>query len=188
MSYPPPPPPGQGGSSGPYQGGPYQPSPYGGSPYGAPPTKDNTLWWVLGIIGVLVILTCVCVCGFFAWGVGEASKEIEESQSSSMSGGQAAGSEEVSEGDQATDNGATVRTGWSVTSTDEISGVTLRNDGTSRGMIRVKFFFMEDGDVVGTARCTSSQFLEPGESDYSPTCTTPPGVSGYDEIRFSEGS
>ncbi len=186
MSYPPPPPPGQGGPVGP--GGPYQPNPYGGSPYGQPPKKDNTLWWVLGVIGVSVILVCVCVCGFFGWVANETAKEIDESQSSSMSGGQAQDADEVDEGSEVTDDGATVRSGWSVSSTDELSGVMLRNDGSSREMVRAKFYFMEGGDLVGTARC-SSDILDPGETDYSPTCTGgPSSVSSYDEIRFSEGS
>lgn len=186
MSYPPPPPPGQGGPpAGP--GGPYQPNPYGASPYGPPPQKDNTLWWVLGIIGVSIILVCVCLCGFFGWAINEADKEIEQSQSSSMNDGQASDADEVDEGSEATDAGVTVRSGWHVTSYDELNGVTLRNDGSSREMLRAKFYFLDDGDVVGTARC-SSDILDPGESDYSPTCTGPSYMSSYDEIRFSEGS
>lgn len=192
MSYPPPPPPGQGGPpvpGGPVgPGGPYQPNPYGASPYGQPPKKDNTLWWVLGIIGVAVVLTCVCVCGFFGWAANEGAKQIDESASSSMSGGQAADAELVDEGEQATDDGATVRSGWRVTSSDDLSGVLIRNDGSSREVVRAKFYFMEDGDVVGTARC-STDVLDPGETDYSPTCTGPSYMSGgYDEIRFAQGS
>lgn len=200
MSYPPPPPPGQGDPTGqggqdpyssgqnPYQGGPgaYQPNPYGGAPYGQPPKKDNTLWWILGVIGVVVVICCIGVCGFFGWVGTEAADEID-SISSSSSGAQASSATEISEGSQKTDNGATVRAGWSVTSTDDLSGISLRNDGTSRDMLRVKFFFMEDGDVLGTATCSSS-FLEPGETDFSPSCTNPVrSIDGYDEIRFSEG-
>src|SRR5699024_4046665 len=75
VSYPAPPPPGQSGPPGPGGPGqgtppPYQPNPYGagGNPYGPPPKKDNsTLWWILGIIGVVVIICCLGVCGFFGW-------------------------------------------------------------------------------------------------------------------------
>lgn len=189
MSYPPPPPPGQGGPAGPngpYPGGPYQPNPYGASPYGAPPKKDNTLWWILGVLAVVVVVCCIGVCGFFGWVGNEAAKEID-SQSSSVSGAQAGSAKQVSEGSQVTDNGATVRSGWRVTSADSLEGVTMRNDGSSRESLRVKFYFMEDGDVVGTARC-SSRFLDPGETDFSPTCVGAANSSGYDEIRFAQGS
>lgn len=192
MSYPPPPPPGQGGpgpndpyQGGPYQGGPYQPNPYGASPYGAPPKKDTTLWWILGVIAVVVILCCIGVCGFFGWAANEASKEIDSMSSSS--GAQAGSAQVVSEGSEVSDNGATVRSGWRVISSDDLAGVTMRNDGSSREMLRVTFFFMENGELVGTARCSSS-FLEPGETDYSPDCRDGSIVGGHDEIRFSEGS
>lgn len=196
MSYPAPPPPGQSGPpgpGGPGQGGPppYEPGPYGGggNPYGPPPKKDNsTLWWILGIIGVVVVICCVGVCGFLGWGWSQAADEIESSASSSQSGAQASGAQEVSEGSQATDDGATVRAGWSVTSTDELSGVSLRNDGSSRDMVQVKFFFMKDGDVLEDATC-SSDFLDPGETDFAPTCLDPiQSIDGYDEIRMAEGS
>lgn len=195
MSYPAPPPPGQSGPPGPGGPGqgtppPYQPNPYGagGNPYGPPPKKDNsTLWWILGIIGVVVIICCLGVCGFFGWFGNEVNKEIE-SQSSSQGGAQASGAQEVSEGSQATDDGATVRSGWSVTSAEDLSGVTLRNDGSSRDMVRVKFFFMQDGDVLEEATC-SSKFLDPGETDYAPTCLDPiQSIDGYDEIRIAEGT
>ena len=195
MSYPPPPPPGQDGPpgpGGPYPAGvPYQPNPYGGAPYGPPPKKDTTLWWVLGVIAVVIILCCVGVCGFFGWVANETSEQAD-SVSSSMkipqaSDTQASDAEPVSEGSQVTDNSATVRPGWRLSSSDDLIGVTMRNDGSSRDMLRVKFYFLEDGDVVGTARC-SSRFLDPGETDFSPTCVDPVNISGYDEIRFSQGS
>lgn len=190
MSYPPPPPPGQGGPPGP--GGPagpspYQPNPYGGAPYGQPPKKDNTLWWILGIIAVVVIICCVGVCAFFGFVGNEASKEID-SYSSSYSSGAAGSAQEVDEGSEVSDNGATVRSGWNVSSTsDDLVGVTLRNDGSSRDMLRVKFYFMKDGDVLDDATC-SSDFLDPGETDYSPSCINAiQSIDGYDEIRFAEG-
>lgn len=186
MSYPPPPPPGQGGPPG---QNPYQPNPYaaGGSPYGQPPKRDNTLWWILGTIAVVVVICCIGVCGFFGWVGNEASKEID-SYSSSYSGTQASDADEVDEGSQASDNGATIRSGWSVSSSGELVGVSLRNDGSSRDMLRVKLYFMEDGDVIEDATC-SSTFLEPGETDFSPTCLDPiQDIDGYDEIRFTEGS
>lgn len=190
MSYPAPPPPGQGDSAG--QGGPppYQPNPYatGGSPYGQPPKKDNsTLWWILGGVGVVLILCCIGVCGFFGW-VGYVADDELNSATSSVSDAEASSAEEISEGSQATDNGATVRDGWFITSDDELSGVSLRNDGTSRDMLSVTFYFMEDGDVVEDATCTT-KFLDPGETDNSPTCLDPiQDISGYDEIRYAEGS
>lgn len=184
MSYPPPPPPGQGGQ------GPYPPNPYatGAGPYGQPPKKqDNTLWWVLGAIGVVVILCCIGVCGFFAFAANEADKAID-SATSSYGDARAAGATPVSQGEEVTDNGATVTSGWRVTATDELSGVTLRNDGSSRNMLRVTFFFMKDGSVLEDATC-SSDFLDPGESDYSPTCFDPiSSIEGHDEIRVAEGS
>lgn len=188
MSYPAPPPPGQGGPAGSGGSNPYQPNPYapGGNPYGQPPKKDNTLWWILGIIGAVIVVCCIGVCGFFGWVVYEADDQIS-SATSSVSDGQASSAEEVSEGSQATDNGATVRAGWTITSSEDLSGVALRNDGTSRDMLQVKFYFMQDGNVLGEASC-SSTFLDPGETDYSPTCLDPiQDIAGYDEIRFAEG-
>lgn len=193
MSYPPPPPPGEGGPDpypgGPYQGGPYQPNPYAGSPYGPPPKKDSTLWWVLGIIAVVVILCCVAVCGFFGWFGSLVNEEIEsssDSYSSSLGGDSAEDAQVVSEGDQASDDGVTLGSGWSLSASDELVGVNLSNDGSSRDMVAGTFFFMEGGEVLGTATC-SSTFLEPGETDVAPSCDTPSGVSGWDEVRFAEG-
>lgn len=189
MSYPAPPPPGHGGPAG--QGGPnpYPPNPYaaGGNPYGQPPKKDNTLWWILGGIGVLVILCCIGVCSFALFG-GAAWVADEQSSSSGTYSNSAASAEEVSVGDEVTDNDATVLSGWSITSTDDLSGVSLRNDGTSRDMLQVTFFFMKDGEVLEDATC-SSTFLDPGETDFLPNCFDPiSSIDDYDEIRVSEGS
>ena len=190
MSYPAPPPPGQGDSAGQSGPAPYQPNPYatGGNPYGSPPKKDNsTLWWILGGIGVLLALCCIGVCGFFGW-VGYMADEENNSATSSVSDAEASAAEEISEGSQATDNGATVLDGWFITSDDELSGISLRNDGSSRNMLNVKFYFMEDGDVVDDASCTSD-FVDPGETDYSPSCINAiKDISGYDEIRYAEGN
>ena len=50
MSYPAPPPPGGAGPN------PYQ-APAGAAGFGAAPQKkDNTLWWILGIIAAVIIL------------------------------------------------------------------------------------------------------------------------------------
>ncbi len=198
MSYPPPPPPGQGGPGpypgpagpGPYPGGGHQPNPYAAGPYGPPPKKDTTLWWILGTIAVVVILCCIGACGLFGWASNEAGQEIKSSSdswSSSLDDAEAAVAQEVSEGSEVTDSGATAVSGWSVSSSGELVGVTLRNDGTSREMLRTTFFFMEGGTVRGTATC-SSDFLDPGETDPDPSCSTMGDTTGYDEIRFAEGS
>ena len=43
------------------------------------------------------------------------------------------------------------------------------------------------GDVLDDATC-SSDFLDPGETDYSPSCINAiQSIDGYDEIRFAEG-
>ncbi|WP_435203237.1 hypothetical protein [Janibacter sp. GS2] len=189
MSYPAPPPPGQGGPVGPGGPNPPQPNPYaaGGNPYGQPPKKDTTLWWILGIIGAVIVVCCIGVIGFFGWVVYAVDDQLS-SATSSVSDGRASSADEISEGSQATDNGATVRSGWTITPSEELSGVTLRNDGTSRNMLQVTFYFMQDGDVLEEASCTST-FLDPGETDDSPTCLDPIGdIAGYDEIRFTEGS
>lgn len=189
MSYPPPPPPGQGGP-GPYPGGGYQPTPPpGGSPYGRPPSKDTTLWWILGSIAVVVILCCVGVCGFFGWFgsfVGEEIESSSDSWSSSYSDTRAESATVVPEGGETTDNGATVLSGWSV-GTTELTGVSMRNDGTSRDMLEGTFFVMDGDEVLGTATCTTT-FLEPGETDFATSCQTSGDVDGHDEIRFATGS
>lgn len=187
MSYPAPPPPGQGGSTpNPYQANPYAPG--GGSPYGQPPKKDNsTLWWILGGVAVVIVI-CICgVCAFFGFVANEASDGIS-SASSSVDNAKAENATVVDEGEEVTDNGATVRPGWQVTATDDLSGVMIRNDGTSRDMKRVTFFFIEDGNVLEDATC-STDFLDPGETDYAPTCMDPiSSIDGYDEIRVAEGT
>lgn len=186
MSYPAPPPPGQGGSTpNPYQANPYASG--GGSPYGPPPKKDNnTLWWVLGGVGLLLVL-CVCgVCAFFGFVANEADDNYS-SASNSVNNAKAENASVVSEGDEVTVDGATVRSGWQVIGED-LSGVMIRNDGSSRDMKRVTFFFIEDGDVLEESSC-STDFLDPGETDYDPSCVGPiSSIDGYDEIRVAEGT
>lgn len=194
MSYPPPPPPGQGGP-GPYPPGGQQPpppgaNPYGPSPYGPPPKKDTTLWWILGTIAVVVLLCCVGVCVLFggvASFVGDEIESSSDSWSSSYSGTQAETATPVDEGEEATDENATILSGWSADATG-VAGLSMRNDGSSYDMLKATFYFMDGDEVVGTATCTST-FLDPGETDSSVSCLPSGDVdAGLDEIRFASGS
>lgn len=185
MSYPAPPPPGGAG-----QPNPYQATPYGaGGPGGPPPKKDNTLWWILGIIATVVIVCCCGIAGFIIFAANEASEGFSSVTSSvnSSKNAKAAGARVVSEGSSATVDGAGIRPGWSVSSSDDVIGLTVRNDSGSRDMFRVTFYFLEDGDVIDDVSC-STKFLDPGESDYSPSCIRAiRDIGDADEIRVAEG-
>lgn len=211
MSYPAPPPPGGAGDTPPYQppagntpagstpagGAPYgQPyggspygSPYGSAPYGQPPKKkDNTLWWILGIIGVVVILCCCAGLGFVGFVTNEASKGISSYTSSANSSkdADAAGGTVVAEGDAVTVGGAAIQSGWSVVD-DDVSGLSVRNESGSDDSFYLTFYFMEGGHVVDDVTCNTS-YLTAGSTDASPTCLPAIfDVSGYEEIRVTEG-
>ena len=186
MSYPPPPPPGQGGP--PYGPGPYQGDPYGANPYGQPPKKDNTLWWILGGIAAVVFICCIGVCGVLVFVANEAEESIS-SVSSSINAPQnekAASATAVAEGDSVTVDGVAVQGGWTL-APNEISGLSMRNDSGTSGVLSATFYLMEGGSVSDSITCTTT-FLDAGESDTSPSC-----YGGYkdslahDEIRVAEG-
>lgn len=184
MSYPAPPPPGGSGSPNPYQG-----TPYGsGGPMGPPPKKDNTLWWILGIIAAVVLICCCGVAGFFIFVANEASDGIS-SYSSSANASKNADAQDglvVSEGGSVNVEGAAVQSGWSVTS-DDISGLTVRNDSGSSDSFYLTFYFLKDGNVLDDITCTTG-FLDAGQTEYSPSCIgSIYDIDDADEIRVTEG-
>lgn len=184
MSYPAPPPPGGAGSPNPYQGAPYG----SGGQMGTPPKKDNTLWWILGIIGGVVLLCCCGIAGFFVFVANEASDGIESISSSANASknADAANALVVSEGGSVVVDGASIQSGWSVSS-DDITGLTVRNDSGSSDSFYLTFYFMQDGDVIDDITC-STNFLDAGESDYSPNCIGAIyDIDDADEIRVAEG-
>ncbi|HCE60086.1 hypothetical protein N5P18_01510 [Janibacter terrae] len=189
MSYPAPPPPGGSGNPNPYQAPAYG-TPGAYPPPGSAPKKDNTLWWILGIIGGVILLCCCGVAGFFIFVANEASEGISSYSSSANSSknADAAGATPVSEGSSVTVDGAAIQPGWSVlTSTDDISGLSVRNDSGSSNSFFLTFYFMKDGNVIDDVTC-NTDFLDAGATDAAPTCVSAIfDIDDHDEIRVGEG-
>lgn len=183
MSYPAPPPPGGAG-----QPNPYQSTPYGAGPAGPAPKKDNTLLWILGIIGAVILLCCCGVGGFFLWAANEADDAISSYSSSADAGkdADAASAQVIGEGSSATVDGAAIRPGWSESGGD-ISGLAVRNDSGSSDSFYLTFYFMKDGSVVEDIVCTTD-YLDAGATDYSASCVGAfDDLGDVDEIRVREG-
>ena len=187
MSYSAPPPPGGPAGQNPYQSPGATPNPYGGGV--APKKKDNTLWWILGIAGGVVLLCCLGVCGFFVFVGNEASDQYSSASSSASSSAQGLGGSgtTVSEGASVTAGNAAIQSGWAVSSDDDISGLMVRNDGTSGESFFLTFSFMKDGSEIADITCTTD-YLDAGETDYSPSCISAfADIQDADEIKVKEG-
>ena len=182
MSYPAPPPPGGAGPN------PYQ-APAGAAGFGAAPKKkDNTLWWILGVIAAVIILCGCSVGGFFVFVANEADDQISSytSSANSSKNSDAAGATTISEGGTANVSGAAIQSGWSVIG-DDISGLSVRNDSGSSDSFYLTFYFLKDGDVIDDVTCNTS-YLDAGSTDYDPTCIGAiSDIGDFDEIRVSEG-
>lgn len=187
MSYPAPPPPGGASGPNPYQAPVGSPNPYGG---GVPPKKkDNTLWWILGIVGGILLLCCCGVGGFFIWGANQASEGISSytSSANSSKNADAASATTISEGGSSNVNGAAIQSGWTVDSSDDITGLSVRNDSGSSESFFLTFYFMKDGNVIDDVTCNTT-FLDAGATDYSPTCIPAIyDIQDADEIRVKDG-
>lgn len=193
MSYPAPPPPGGTGVPNPYQGGPQGSSPYGpgSNPYGGvpPQKKDNTLWWILGIIAAFIALCCAGACAALIF-VGNEASDTVSSYSSSVNSSKYAGAASASpitEGGGLSVDGAAIQPGWSIDSSDDITDLSVRNDSGSRDSFTLNFYFMQDGEVIDDISCVTS-FLDSGDTDDNVTCVPSfSDIQDADEIRVSEG-
>ena len=152
---------------------------------GPAPKKDNTLWWIIGIIAAVVLLCCCSVGGFFVFIANEAGDQVSSAGLSDDA--DAASAIVISEGGSANTNGAAIQSGWSVTSNDDISGLMVRNDSGSSESFYLTFYFMDGSNVIDDITCTTD-FLDAGETDYSPTCIGAiSDIQDADEIRVKEG-
>ena len=155
---------------------------------GVPPKKDNTLWWILGIIAAVVLVCCCAGAGVLVWGANQADDSYSDFSSSinASKSADAASGLAVSEGGSVVVDGASVQSGWIVTS-DDISGLTVRNDSGTSDSFYLTFYFMKDGDVIDDVSC-STTFLDAGSTDYSPNrLGAVYDISDADEIRVREG-
>ncbi|KRE38596.1 hypothetical protein ASG73_06655 [Janibacter sp. Soil728] len=155
---------------------------------GTPPKKDNTLWWILGIIGGVVLLCCCGIAGFFVFIANEANDQYTDFSSSANASdsADAANALVVSEGGSVVVDSASIQSGWSEFDGD-ITGLTVRNDKSSSDFFHLTFYFMKDGNVIDDVTCTTT-VLDAGATDYSPSCIGAfSDVSDADEIRVAEG-
>lgn len=153
------------------------------SPYGAP-KKDNTLWWVLGGIGAVVLLCCCGVLGFFGFAAYQADQAIESYTSSSSSG--SAGTP-VTEGQAVTISDGSIASGWEITSNAlglEPSGIEVTNTTSTAQTYFFYVNFTKGGTEVEDALCTTSS-VQPGESATASCLSTVPEGTDYDGLTIS---
>lgn len=153
------------------------------SPYAAP-KKDNTLMWVLGILGGLLLLCCCGGLLFLGWTTYVAKETIDtySSSYSSYSTGTA-----VSEGGSASISGASIASGWSISDTGngpEPINVSVTNEDTYARTFSFYVNYLSNGTEVDDSLCTVSS-LEPGASGTA-TCLAPYTSVDYDSLSISE--
>lgn len=168
--------PGPGGPENPYGApqGPGGPPVYGppgptGAPgawYGPPPAKDNTLKWVLIIVGVLLLLTC----GGCLAVVGLAANETKTIVDRELSRIETSESVEVVEGEAFTIGNLDVSQGWRTQSSDVGEGILnlvatprQRDDPALLDSVpQIDFSFYRRDRLLGTVSCFGFD-AKPGE-------------------------
>lgn len=153
------------------------------SPYGAP-KKDNTLWWVLGGIGAVILLCCCGVLGFFGFAAYQADQAVE-SYTSSVSGDSSGTS--VTEGQATTLEDGSIASGWEITTSTlglEPSGIEVTNTTSSPQTYFFYVNFTQGGTEVDDALCTTDS-VEPGASATARCLSTVPEETDYDGLTIS---